>query len=120
MFKTIVFDFDGVLHSYVSGWQGAVTIPDPPVPHMAELLHKLADLGYDLAVLSTRALDLEGPRAMREWLESNGFPDVQTAQQKIPAALYVDDRGFRFEGDAQAVLDFVQGGMTPWMDKGRP
>ena len=32
MKQTVVFDFDGVIHSYKSGWRGASIIPDPPVP----------------------------------------------------------------------------------------
>ncbi len=30
MKQTVVFDFDGVIHSYTSGWKGATVIPDPP------------------------------------------------------------------------------------------
>ena len=28
----VVLDFDGVIHSYKSGWKGADVIPDEPVP----------------------------------------------------------------------------------------
>lgn len=33
---TVVFDFDGVIHSYTSGWQGEGVANDPIVPGMAE------------------------------------------------------------------------------------
>lgn len=29
---TICVDFDGCLHAYTSGWQGAEVVSDPPVP----------------------------------------------------------------------------------------
>lgn len=28
----LCLDFDGVCHSYTSGWKGAAVIPDPAVP----------------------------------------------------------------------------------------
>ena len=36
--KTILLDFDGVIHSYTSGWKGAGVIPDPPVPGAIDFL----------------------------------------------------------------------------------
>ena len=42
---TVVFDFDGVIHSYTSGWKGTAEIPDPPVPGIGEAITKLRQLG---------------------------------------------------------------------------
>ena len=46
MARTVVFDFDGVIHSYTSGWLGETTIPDPPVPGIREALKEIHDAGY--------------------------------------------------------------------------
>ena len=35
---TVVFDFDGVIHSYKSGWRGPENIPDPVVPGIADAI----------------------------------------------------------------------------------
>ena len=43
---TIVFDFDGVIHSYTSGWKGENVIPDPPVPGIKEVIDDLKSEGY--------------------------------------------------------------------------
>ena len=61
-------DFDGVLHSYDSGWKGASVIPDPPVPGAIDGLMKLLDAGFDVAIFSSRSKSLRGRRAMKRWL----------------------------------------------------
>ena len=42
----VVLDFDGVIHSYVSGWQGAGVVPDPPVPLIDEEIKRIRAAGY--------------------------------------------------------------------------
>lgn len=59
MKQTVVFDFDGVIHSYISGWQGITTIPDPPVPGIAEAIQNIRK-HYVVAVVSTRCSTPEG------------------------------------------------------------
>jgi hypothetical protein len=38
-------DFDGVIHSYSSGWQGADIVNDPPTPGALAWLAKASDIG---------------------------------------------------------------------------
>ena len=42
---TVSFDFDGVIHSYRSGWKGAAVIPDPPVERIKEVIDQLISDG---------------------------------------------------------------------------
>lgn len=66
--KLLSVDFDGVLHSYLSGWRGVATIPDPPVPGAMAWLLDIVDV-CDVAVFSSRSASWRGRRAMREWLQ---------------------------------------------------
>lgn len=43
---TVSFDFDGVIHSYRSGWKGAAVIPDPPVEGIKEVIEQLISDGF--------------------------------------------------------------------------
>ena len=39
--KTVCLDFDGVIHSYRSGWKGEGNIPDPPIHGVRESIIEL-------------------------------------------------------------------------------
>lgn len=77
--RTISIDFDGVLHSYTSGWKGVDVILDPPVPgaikSLVDLvlasnrdLHGNAVPKYCVAIFSSRSDLLKGRIAMTKWL----------------------------------------------------
>lgn len=64
----LALDFDGVLHGYQSGWQGARHIPDPPVDGAIAFLAEAVDV-FEVAIHSSRSRYWGGRRAMRCWLE---------------------------------------------------
>ena len=100
--KTIVVDFDGVLHAYTSGWKGATVVPDPPVEGALAWLTDAVER-FQVAIMSARSREKGGIEAMRDWLAREGLPAEVLAKlsfprTKIPAHVYIDDRGWRFEG----------------------
>ncbi len=114
--KTIVIDFDGVLHSYRSGWRGATVIPDPPVPGALAWLEQAVQR-FEVAVLSSRSKEDGGIEAMQRWLADAGLPQQVLAEVLFPrtkpaAHVYLDDRGWRFEGTFPA-LDELDA-FEPW------
>ena len=67
--KIILFDFDGVIHSYSSGWKGARNIPDPPVRGAIEFLIELCmNEEYKVCIYSSRSCQFGGKRAMKKWV----------------------------------------------------
>lgn len=70
MKKILCLDFDGVLHSYASGWKGPRTIPDPPVPGALEFLVAAQDR-FEVHIFSSRSRYWFGRRAMRRWIEQH-------------------------------------------------
>jgi hypothetical protein len=84
--KVVSVDFDGVIHSYSSGWRGPRCIPDPPVPGAFDFLRRLlgfpVDAGhphgyapplYRVAIFSSRSRYWFARRAMRRWFALNGL-----------------------------------------------
>lgn len=69
MGKTVVFDFDGVIHSYCSGWNGMEIISDPVVPGIKETIGSPHGNGYNIIVVSTRCPSAEGSKAVEKYLK---------------------------------------------------
>lgn len=55
----IAVDFDGVLNSYKSGWQGLDKIEDPPVPGAINWLCEAIDAGHTIIIFSMRCASEE-------------------------------------------------------------
>ena len=115
MAKTVVFDFDGVIHSYTSGWLGEATIPDPPVPGIREALKEIHGAGYEVVVVSTRCATAKGKGAIEAWLYNNGLREYidKVCKEKPPAIAYIDDRAICFDGHPENLLKKIQS-FEPW------
>lgn len=110
--KILVFDFDGVIHSYTSDWNGVSNIPDLPVPGIKELIDKLKEDFY-IYITSSRCSDEEGIIAIEKYLFENNIFYNRIQGLKPPAYLTIDDRALTFKGDCQDILEQIKS-FKPW------
>ena len=103
--RTVVFDFDGVIHSYKSGWKGENIIK--------EAIDEIRKSGYEVIVVSTRCAYYEGRVAIFEWLKKYGIVVDDVCKEKPPAICYIDDRAICFDGKPDALLDKIKL-FKPW------
>jgi hypothetical protein len=121
----LCLDFDGVIHSYTSGWKGADVIPDPIVPGFFEWAEQAAKV-FRLCIFSSRSGQPNGITAMqfylyeqrKLWRAAGGRHETDEPLQfefptEKPAALItIDDRAITFTGewpDIEALRNF-----KPW------
>ncbi len=123
----LCLDFDGVLHGYESGWQGAGVANDPPVPGAVEFLYE-ATKRFRVAIYSSRSKSLAGRAAMRRYVRqhfemsltfSPGHEQWDFLSEAIewpwfkPSAfITIDDRAITFDGTWPA-LDTLAA-FKPW------
>jgi hypothetical protein len=126
-------DFDGVLHSYKSGWQGPRNISDAPVVGAIPWLRSLLSdpecicamapryLDFDVQIFSSRSRYFGGRRAIKKWLakefEKINEPPQLTELLKFPlwkpqAFLHIDDRVFLFTGQFPSIEEIKK--FKPW------
>jgi hypothetical protein len=101
--KTVCLDFDGVIHSYRSGWQGATSIPDPPIHGVREAIRHLRKR-YRVVVHSARTATAEGCQAIQQWLQRHDIEVDEVCEHKPPAHVYVDDRAIAFTGNWEETI----------------
>lgn len=107
MKKTVAFDFDGVIHSYTSGWKGETMIPDPPVLGIREVIEDLRK-DYLIAIFSTRAKTPQGQEAIAQYMIDHRIHfDVISAGKPI-AICYVDDRAIHFDGITKGLAETIR------------
>ena len=129
----VCLDFDGVIHSYESGWQGAAVVSDPPVPGAIEAVMLYAQK-FNLHIYSARSGQSGGIDAMREWLAraiysawcAEGYDPadsmrratdtvyvhIQWPTEKPPALVTLDDRAITFTGRWPTVGELRE--FQPW------
>ena len=107
----LCLDFDGVIHSYTSGWKGADVIPDPIVPGTVEFIMAAQNEGWKIAVFSSRSNQPGGLAAMQEYMKKAfeavlkvegqwwvPYGEIDWPTEKPPATLTLDDRSVTFTG----------------------
>lgn len=104
--RTVSVDFDGVIHTYASGWTGYEPT-DGPEPGAKEFLVELLARGIEPVIVSSRADTPEGRDAIRSWLHLHGFPHLQVTHEKVKAVAYIDDRAIRYDTGSGAWDDVL-------------
>ena len=95
MKKTIVFDFDGVIHTGYTGWKDGSIYGNIDIDLIEYI--KLLMKDYYIVISSNRPA-----RQIVEHLNDNMFWNkdnvVGVTNEKPVGVLYIDDRGYRYDG----------------------
>jgi hypothetical protein len=101
-------DFDGVVHSYKSGWQGVDVISDPPVSGVFEWIRNALP-HFEIHIYSARSNSMLGRAAMLDWVKKYA-PDI--AHELV----YTSEKGMMFIGIDDRVIQFQGDWMDPQFD----
>lgn len=107
--KTILFDFDGVIHNHsTNDWKGIDIIEGQPVEGIKDCIKNLRKT-YKIVVYSSRCIETRGIEAIRAWLESQGIEVDGITKDKLSyASMIVDDRAINFNGDCKKLIGDIE------------
>ncbi|RKZ86241.1 MAG: hypothetical protein DRR19_15240 [Candidatus Parabeggiatoa sp. nov. 1] len=104
--KTICVDFDDTIRNRYD---------DLPINGVAEIFSKLKQDGYHIVISSARINpklwgDLIHFRIedIKKWLNHHNIPYDEVVAYKPVAAIYIDDKGYRFEGHWEKTYNDIQ------------
>lgn len=115
--KTICVDFDGVIHSYESGWRGE-GVYNEPVPSAAVALQFLREREWYIIIYTCR----DEPHQIAAYLNHHCIPfDSINENNHSPgnnspkphADVYLDDRAIQFNGDWVKAVQEIDS-FKPW------
>ena len=112
--RTIVFDFDGVIHRYSEGWKDG-SIYDIPTPGIRETINKLSK-EYRIIVCSTRCAEPDKLKEMQDWCDRYEIYVDDFSVGKPVASMYVDDRAINFTGNCNKLIKDIRN-FEPWTEK---
>ena len=127
----LCLDFDGVIHSYTSGWNDARQVSDPPVDGAVDFIISAME-HFEIHIFSSRSNQEGGLLAMQTWLHDqfyerfytpsgytknvdefmSSFESIRWPTEKPPAFLTIDDRAITFTGVWPSITDLKN--FKPW------
>lgn len=113
--RIIAIDFDGVIHKNSKGFYDG-TVYDDPIEGSLEALEEISK-NYEIVIFSCKALqdrplvnEKTGIQLIEEWLEKHEVMKYvkEVTFKKPRAALYIDDKGYRFHNWKDS-MEFLKG-----------
>lgn len=110
--RTILIDFDGVLHKHSKGYYDG-TIYDLPIDNAKNAIDLLKRKGFEIVIFSARISPstngkesaLKQLNSMKDWLKKYDIYYDKITYEKIPADFYIDDNAIRFINWKKALHD---------------
>ena len=118
--KSICIDFDGVIHSYTSKWTNAETISDGPVDGAFDFIKECVKNHLQVYIFSSRLESSKAQIKIINWFLEHGLDKeillcICFTYEKVPAILYIDDRGYHFQGTFPTIEEIQS--FKPWNKK---
>ena len=107
--KTILFDFDGVIHNHSTNkWKSIDIIEGQPVEGIRDCIKELRKT-HKIVIYSSRCIKKKGRKAIKQWLIKNDIEVDGITKEKLSyASTIVDDRAVNFNGDVNKLLNDIK------------
>lgn len=113
MKKIVAVDFDGVLYNSLAGSGLRANQEIEPNDGCRTFFEALKEKGFDVIIISSRAMSREGRQGIIDWLINKDLMKftIDVTHIKVGAVAYVDNRAVRYNeelgDDWEDVLDAV-------------